>query len=69
MVDTPEFKATVAEVTSKLEVVQKASEDKEKERQQLKRENNRLKQKVDILFEKLNMVPLQSSESGDDEDE
>ena len=56
VVDTPKFKAVVAEVTSKLEVVQKASEDKDKELQRLKRENKRLKQKVDILFEKLNMV-------------
>ena len=69
VVDTPEFKAAVAEVTSKLEVVQKASEHKDKELQRLKRENKRLKQKVDILFEKLNMVPLQGSESEDDEDE
>ena len=35
----------------------------------IKKENKRLKQKVDILFEKLNMVPLQGSESEDDEDE
>ena len=59
VVDTLEFKAAMAEVTSKLEVVQKASEDKEKELQRLKRENKRLKQKVDILFEKLDMVRLQ----------
>jgi len=51
MVDTPKFKAAVAEVTSKLEVVQKASEHKDKELQRLKRENKRLKQKVDILFD------------------
>ena len=69
MVDTPEFKAVVAEVTSKLEVAQKASEDKDKELQRLKRENKRLKQKVDILSEKWNMVPLQGSEFEDDEDE
>ena len=68
VVDTPEFKADVAEVTSKFEVVQKASEHKDKELQRLKRENKRLKQKVDILFEKLNIVPLQGSESEDDED-
>ena len=68
MVDTPEFKAVVAEVTLKLEAV-KASEDKENELQRLKKENKRLKQKVDILFEKLNMAPLQGSESEDDEDE
>jgi len=29
----------------------------------------RLKQKVDTLFENLNMIPLQGSESKDDEDE
>ena len=69
VVVTPEFKAVAAKVTSKLEMVQKASEDKDKELQRLKRENKRLKQKVDILFEKLNMVPLQGSESEDDEDE
>jgi len=31
VVDIHEFKAAVAEVTSKLEVVQKASEDKDKQ--------------------------------------
>lgn len=69
MVDTPKFKADVAKVTLKLEMMQKANEDEEKDIEWLKNENKGLKQMVDILFEKLNMVRLQSSEPKDYEDE
>ncbi|KAJ8440943.1 hypothetical protein Cgig2_020485 [Carnegiea gigantea] len=67
--NTPEFKAAVAEVASKLEVVQKANEEKEKEMERLTKENKRLKQKVNIFFEKFNMAPLGDSDYNDDEDE
>ena len=64
-------KAIVAEVASNLEAVQKENEEKEKGMAKLKEENKRLKQKVNILFEKfnINMAPLQDSESDNDKDE
>ena len=59
----------VAEAASKLGVVRKANEKKEKEMERLKKENKRLKQKVSILFDKFNMAPLGDSDSDDGEDE
>ena len=52
MVETLEFKAVIAKVASKLEEVQKANEEKDKEKgmERLKKENKGLKQQVNILF-------------------
>ncbi|KAJ8441683.1 hypothetical protein Cgig2_019070 [Carnegiea gigantea] len=71
VVDTPEFKVAVAVVASKLEEAQKAHEEEEKEKkmERLKKENKRLKQNVNILFEKFNMAPLGDNDSDDSEEE
>jgi len=66
---TPESKVVADEMILKMKVVQKANKDKEKEMERLKKEKKRLKQKVDILFEKLSMVPLGNSESKHDKDQ
>ena len=52
MIETIELKAAVTEVALKLEEVQKANEEKDKEKgmERLKKENKGLKQQVNILF-------------------